>query len=50
VTTAGTNLEQRGFKQFTALADFTDTTIKDVTPWATWTPSSAHGAAILTVH
>jgi uncharacterized protein YjdB len=30
--TADTNLEQRGFKQFTAFADFTHTTIKDVTP------------------
>lgn len=49
-STAGTNLEQRDFEQFTALADFLDATIKHVTPRATWTFSGAPGAAVVRVH
>jgi Big-like domain-containing protein len=49
-STAGTNLVQRGFEQSTALADFADTTNQDVTPWATWTYSSAPGTAVVKVH
>ena len=50
VATAGTHLEQHGFKRFTALADLIDTTLNDVTPLATWTFSSAHGTAVLRIH
>jgi trimeric autotransporter adhesin len=50
VATPDTIFEQRGFKRFGVLANFTDITIKDVTMWATWTSSSANAATVLTIH
>jgi uncharacterized protein YjdB len=46
VSPADANLEQGGFTQFTALADFSDGTTRDVTPWVSWTSSSASVAAV----
>jgi len=43
---AATNFGQSGFTQSTFLADFSDGTTKDVTPWATWTSSPAAVAAV----
>jgi len=47
ISPASTNLEQGGSTQFTAFADFSDGTTKDVTPWVTWT-SSNPSVAVLT--
>ncbi|PYX08243.1 MAG: hypothetical protein DMG88_11265 [Acidobacteria bacterium] len=46
VSTTGTNLEQGGSTQFTALSDFSDGTTKDVTSWVTWTSSNASVAVV----
>jgi trimeric autotransporter adhesin len=40
------NLAQNGFTQFCAVADFSDGTARDVTPWITWTSSSANLASV----
>jgi uncharacterized protein YjdB len=46
VSPAGSNLEQGGFTPFTALADFSDGTTRDVTPWVTWTSSNVSVAVV----
>jgi hypothetical protein len=46
VSPAASDLERGGFRQFSALAEFSDGTTKDVTPWVTWASSSADVAAI----
>jgi hypothetical protein len=46
VPPAAGDFEPGGVTQFTAVADFSDGTTKDVTPWVTWTSSSANVAAV----
>ena len=46
VSPTGTNLEQGGSAQFTALSDFSDGTTKDVTSSVTWTSSNASVAVV----
>jgi trimeric autotransporter adhesin len=40
------HFEQDGFTQSSVLADFSDGTTKDLSPWVTWTSSSADTAAV----
>ena len=46
VSPAATNLEHGGFTQFTALAEFSDGTTRDVTSSVTWTSSNASVAVV----
>jgi hypothetical protein len=46
VSPAVSDFEQGGSTQFTATADFSDGTTRDVTPWVIWTSSSANVAAV----
>lgn len=46
VSPAATNLEHGGFTRFTALAEFSDGTTRDVTSSVTWTSSNASVAVV----
>jgi len=46
VSPADTSLEQGGFTKFTALAQFSDGTTRDVTSFVTWTSSNASVAVV----
>lgn len=46
VSPAATNLEHGGFTRFTALAEFSDGTTRDVTSSVTWTSSNANVAVV----
>jgi len=46
VSSAATNLEHGGFTRFTALAEFSDGTTRDVTSSVTWTSSNASVAVV----
>jgi uncharacterized protein YjdB len=46
ISPAATNLEHGGFTQFTALAEFSDGTTRDVTSSVTWTSSNASVAVV----
>jgi uncharacterized protein YjdB len=46
VSPTATNLEHGGFTRFTALAEFSDGTTRDVTPSVTWTSSNASVAVV----
>jgi uncharacterized protein YjdB len=46
VSLAATNLEHGGFTRFTALAEFSDGTTRDVTSSVTWTSSNASVAVV----
>jgi trimeric autotransporter adhesin len=46
VSPAASNFEEGDVIQFTALADFSDGTTKDVTPWVMWASSNENVAAI----
>jgi uncharacterized protein YjdB len=46
ISPGATNLEQGGFTRFTALAEFSDGTTRDVTSSVTWTSSNASVAVV----